>query len=111
MITNEEYLTKHAVFSEECWTPYKPRPLNVPFYTDVEAKLITPINIFFECPYCFTDYKKNGMPTKRAKHYTHIHGSGNQFHNRSEDRVAHCRFDGKKLFRIHITDNTIRKFN
>tara|TARA_R110002110_G_scaffold414804_1_gene645966 strand:- start:4033 stop:4296 length:264 start_codon:yes stop_codon:yes gene_type:complete len=80
----------------------------------VEASEITPNIIKFECPQCWSKYKKNGEPAMRAKRITHIHG--NETHskdNRSTDRSGHCIVnDNPKLsdvaFDIHITDNTIR---
>lgn len=78
---------------------------------DVIASKITPTNIFFECPECWSRYKKNGEPTARAKRIQHIHG--NEYgsdENRETDRVPHgncinniCRFN------IKITDDTVRE--
>ena len=84
--------------------------------TTVHAKSIDKRYITFECPFCWTKYKKNGEPYKTAKRETHYHGSGNEFHNRTEHRSRHCSsgdhnkktsYDGG--FYIVIDDNTIRK--
>lgn len=78
--------------------------------TTVYAMSIDKDEIKFECPYCWTKYKKNGEPYKTATRKIHIHGSGERLHNRSEHRIAHCMskiYSGG--FKIIIDDNTIRK--
>jgi hypothetical protein len=77
--------------------------------TTVYAQSIDNDCIKFECPYCWSNYKKDGEPTKRAKRIIHIHGSNNNFRNRTEHRIAHCykRYNGG--FNIIIDENTIRK--
>jgi len=78
----------------------------------VEANVITPKQIYFECPFCWSKYKKNGEPYKNAKRLRHIHG--NECHtseNRVTTRTPHCihrnELDGE--FIINITENTVRK--
>ena len=78
----------------------------------VEANVITPKQIYFECPFCWSKYKKNGEPYKKAKRLRHIHG--NECHsseNRVTTRTPHCihrnELDGE--FIINITENTVRK--
>ena len=56
----------------------------------VNAYKIDNIHIYYECSYCWTKYKANGEPTKKAKRGIHIHGSGNRFENRIELRIPHC---------------------
>ena len=81
--------------------------------TTVHATSINKIQFYFECPYCWTKYKKNGEPCKNAKRLIHCHGSDNTFENREEHRGAHCignngdRYNGS--FNIIIDDNTIRR--
>lgn len=78
--------------------------------TTVNAQSIDGYHIKFECPYCWSKYKKNGEPTKNAKRINHIHGSSGNLNNRNEHRIAHCvreRYDGG--FNIIIDDKTIRK--
>jgi hypothetical protein len=78
--------------------------------TTVNAQSIDKIQISFECPYCWSKYKQNGEPTKRAKKIKHVHGSNENLNNRTEHRLAHCireRYDG--CFYIIIDDKTIRK--
>ena len=77
----------------------------------IEAVRITPIHIYYDCPHCWTKYKKNGEPYKTAKRIRHCHG--NETHsdvNRTTTRTPHCR--GRTNFQdftIEITDNTIRE--
>ena len=78
--------------------------------TTVYAQSINKIQFSFECPYCWSNYKKNGEPYKTAKRIKHVHGSNDNLNNRTEHRIAHCmkeRYDG--CFNIIIDDNTIRK--
>ena len=78
--------------------------------TIVYAKSIDNEYITFECPFCLSKYKKNGEPYKTSIKVHHYHGSCNEFHNRTEHRIAHCdkaRYDGG--FNIVIDDNTVRK--
>jgi hypothetical protein len=78
--------------------------------TTVNAQSINNVHIKFECPYCWSKYKKNGEPTKRAKRINHMHGSNDNLNNRTENRIAHCmneRYNGG--FNIIINDETIRK--
>lgn len=56
----------------------------------VKAHRIDNEFIYYECSYCWTNYKANGEPTKRAKRGIHKHGSRNCFENRTELRVPHC---------------------
>ena len=74
---------------------------------DVEAKTINDKTFTFECPFCWSKYKKNGDPYKTAKRVTHIHGSNGDKSNRVEHRFGHCVYK-RTDFNIHITDNTQR---
>jgi hypothetical protein len=73
----------------------------------VYAKSIDKIHFYFECPFCWTKYKKNGEPYKNAKRLIHRHGSCNTFENREEHRVGHCR-ETHRHFIIVIDDNTFK---
>ena len=42
--------------------------------TTVHAKSINKIQFYFECPFCWTKYKKNGEPYKNAKRYGQKNG-------------------------------------
>ncbi len=78
----------------------------------VEAKTIDKHHITYECPYCYTKYKKNGQPYKKAKHRVHTHGSCGELHNRIEARIHHSGTDDPRNGQevgISITDNTIRR--
>jgi hypothetical protein len=78
----------------------------------VEASEITPTLIKFICPQCWSKYKKNGDPYKRAKRVMHIHGNETQSkNNRTTDRGPHCIVNNNDIdsFDIHITEKTIRK--
>lgn len=77
---------------------------------DVIAESISNKHIRFKCPFCYSKYKKNGDPYKRAKRIYHTHGSNGELYNRIEHRIAHC-YGNKEYttdFNIHITDNTKR---
>ena len=74
---------------------------------DVIATKMDNVNFYYECPNCWSSYKKNGEPYKKATHIMHIHGSGNDFSNRIEPRWSHCvNVKDKYHARIHITDKT-----
>lgn len=76
----------------------------------VRAIRIDSVHIEYECPVCWTSYKKNGEPTKRARRVVHRHGSNNEFHYRREHRVTHCaRVDGSSQpweVYIYVTKKT-----
>tara|TARA_Y100001937_G_scaffold13635_1_gene18026 strand:- start:505 stop:759 length:255 start_codon:yes stop_codon:yes gene_type:complete len=80
-------------------------------YFKVEADVVTPTQITFECPYCWSKYKKNGDPYKTAKRVRHIHGNDTHSNeNRTTTRTPHCLRIGEfNEFLIEITENTIRK--
>lgn len=75
----------------------------------VIASKITPIHITFECPYCWSKYKKNGEPTAHAKRMTHRCGSCGDTSNRVEHRssTGHCTSSHRGTFEIHITEDTV----
>lgn len=79
----------------------------------VEAFKITPIHIYYECPYCYQKYNSIGKPRKNSKKQIHKHGSGNHFENRIETRSSHCGTLGDCVYHayIHITDKTERIYN
>lgn len=78
----------------------------------VIAKSIDRIHIKFDCPFCWSRYKRNGMPYATARRKVHQHGSNGNLINRVETRGAHCdplKFPIDMLgFSIHVTDETIR---
>ena len=74
---------------------------------DIIAKTIDLETFAYECPDCWTSYKKNGEPTLRAKKKIHRHGSSGILSNRIENRVTHC-LKHNKTVDIHITDETRR---
>ena len=77
----------------------------------VIATKITPYNIFFECPYCWTAYKRDGERTQRAKPATHTHGNetGDKT-NRTITRSPHCHTGrNDECFIISVTDDTVRE--
>jgi hypothetical protein len=74
---------------------------------NVIALNIDKVHFYYECPRCWSKYKKNEEPYKNSKHKIHIHGSGNDFSNRIEHRISHC-FKNNYNAIIHITDETIR---
>jgi len=79
--------------------------------TIVHADSIDKTTIKFQCPYCYTRYKKDGItPYINAKKRIHVHGSCDNLHNRKEHRSSHCDdriYNGS--FEIIIDDGTIRK--
>jgi hypothetical protein len=77
--------------------------------TIVHANMINKEQFSFICPFCFSNYKKNGEPRKGSKHLKHFHGSSGDLNNRVENRVPHCmneRYRGS--FDIIIDDSTKR---
>ena len=80
-------------------------------YFSVEAQVITPKQISFECPVCWSKYKKNGEPYKTAKRIRHIHGNDTgKDMDRKTTRSPHCLRSGDfDEFLIEITENTVRK--
>jgi hypothetical protein len=77
----------------------------------IEANLITPKQIYFNCPCCWSKYKKNGEPYKNAKRVRHIHGNctGTDV-NRNTTRTPHCiKKPEEGEFIIRITENTIKR--
>ena len=77
---------------------------------DVYAETISNKQFKFKCPFCWTKYKKNGKPYKKAKRKYHFHGSDGDLSNRVEHRSAHCYGNDEYStdFNIYITDDTIR---
>jgi hypothetical protein len=75
---------------------------------EVKAHKIDSIHIYYECPQCWTKYKKNDEPYKNAKHQIHKHGSGNKLNNRIEYRISHCpsRLNVRYTAKIIIDDST-----
>jgi hypothetical protein len=77
--------------------------------TIVKAHKMDNIHIYYECPYCWSKYKKNGEPTKTAKRITHQHGSDNDYSNRTENRISHC-YEPNKSYAVNIIiDDTTKK--
>ena len=79
--------------------------------TTVYAKSINRTQFYFECPFCWTKYKKNGEPSKNAKKVIHCHGSNNELHNRKEHRSSHCPTRYRGSFNIIIDDNTFKNYH
>ena len=78
----------------------------------VTAKWINKTEFGFQCPNCWSMYKKNGEPYKNSKRIEHRHGSGGNLNNRIEHRSSHCSSISKRIcksFIILITPATIRK--
>jgi hypothetical protein len=74
---------------------------------DIIAKTIDLETFAYECPVCWSVYKKNGEPSLRAKRVIHKHGSGGILDNRIENRGTHCKNHIQNVD-IHITDETRR---
>lgn len=72
-------------------------------------------HIYYECPTCFTKYKKDGTPTMKSKNVIHKHGSCGELHNRIEHRSHHHCWNFPKntltysSCYIIINDDTIRE--
>lgn len=80
---------------------------------DVVAERLTNEHIIYQCPYCWTKYKKDGTPYKTAKRMYHMHGNATHSgENRIEERAHHvCDHEQGKApqnVRIHITDQTLK---
>lgn len=80
---------------------------------NVVASMVSKTTIKYECPICYTKYKKNGEPYKRAKHKIHTHGNETRtLGNRITTRTPHCDRNHNPYTRnvyIHITDATNRE--
>ena len=79
----------------------------------VVAKYVNKSQVTFECPFCYTRYKKNGDPAKSAKNATHVHtNSKGTTENQIFTRVPACgkRFPRQEFveFEIAVTDDTKR---
>ena len=78
---------------------------------NVQAKEITATSIKYECSFCWSKYKQDGLPAANAKRIVHCHGNTiSDFSNRIEDRRSHCdnpMIEHNTVF-IHITDNTTK---
>lgn len=74
---------------------------------DIIAKTINLKTFTYECPRCWTVYKKNGEPSLRAKRMIHQHGSEGILSNRIENRLSDCEKHRQNI-EIHITDETQR---
>jgi hypothetical protein len=74
---------------------------------DIIAKTIDLETFAYECPVCWSDYKKNGEPSLRAKRVIHTNGSEGILSNRIENRITHCKNHIQNVD-IHITDETRR---
>ena len=68
------------------------KTLNDAHNTHVFAYGLDNIHFWFDCPHCDRD---------------HLHGSCNDFKNRTTSRSSHCE-KWKGNFEIHITDDTKR---
>ena len=73
----------------------------------VTATVITPDELFYECPTCKSSYKKDGKARKNAKPVVHIHGSCGDISNREEHRVSHCKKGAVNVI-IRVTGGTRR---
>lgn len=80
----------------------------------VRATSVGSRDLYYMCPFCFTNHKKNGEPYKNAKRVEHHHGSNGDTSNHFISRCPHCTsersrimMEGKSLC-IGITDETVR---
>lgn len=73
---------------------------------DIIAKTIDLETFAYECPTCWSIYKKNGEPSLRAKRVIHRHSSEGVLENRIENRISDCKHN--KNVDIHITNETKR---
>lgn len=79
---------------------------------EVKAHKIDNFQIYYQCKHCYSKYKKNGEPYKNAKKKIHIHGSGNDFSNRTESRIPHCSEDRRRASEVLIViDDTTQKID
>jgi hypothetical protein len=74
---------------------------------DIIAKTIDLKTFAYDCPHCWTIYKKNGEPSLRGKPIVHRSGSEGIVVNRIENRISDCK-DHPQNLEIHITDETRR---
>lgn len=85
---------------------------NVKETVNVVASKITPTNIYFKCPLCWSRYNKNGSPSIRGKPVYHVHGNETtSSDNRETHRTTHCHnkaFCGFNV-KIMVTDDTVRQ--
>ena len=72
------------------------------------ASHIDLIHFCYECPYCSTDFFKNGNKRKHRKRIYHRHGSCGNTENRTESRGCHCDKDPNRDIEIVINENTRR---
>jgi hypothetical protein len=86
--------------------------MNDPTEIHVVAERLTKTHIYYECPHCYTKYKKDGTPYKKAKKVIHSHGNDtHSFDNRITTRVHHSNSSHIKTYNnvcIHITDDTLK---
>jgi hypothetical protein len=77
-------------------------------YIYVIADRIDDVKVVVKCPFCWSNYKKDGQPYKNAKRVEHFHGSDRSTIRREIKRVPHCRVatPGNREFLIAITDAT-----
>jgi len=47
--------------------------------------------IYFLCPFCWSSYKKDGNPAKRAKRVVHTHSPADAHDSEGTNRFPHCR--------------------
>jgi hypothetical protein len=81
---------------------------------EVAVQTIDVYEFSFVCPFCYTQYKQNGDPYKKAARKKHHHGSEGNTANRTVDRASQCdpgRFprDQYSGFSCVIDDDTVRK--
>jgi hypothetical protein len=73
----------------------------------VYAFAVSDVHVYFECPFCYDRYKKDGMPAKNAKRTIHFHGSAKSKENSIEGRLSHCEIY-KGEYYVVIDDRTAR---
>ncbi len=62
----------------------------------VRCSKVDKVHVHFQCPFCWTKYKKNGQPTARARRRVHFHGSGGSCEQGCHgSREPHCYRHGK----------------
>jgi hypothetical protein len=81
---------------------------------EVRASYVSENTFGFECPFCWSKYKKNGAPCANAKRIIHTHGTGGSIQRAigKNYREPHCNSISEQKctqFCIIIDENTPRK--
>ena len=83
-------------------------------YPIVRASRMNNVSAYFTCPFCYTNYKKDGEPCKTASHVIHSHGASRDGKNYFGLKTAHCHDRNPKgicprSYIFVITDRTERQ--